>query len=219
MNGTMSIQQLLALVQPHVGERLLPSSFAQAIEAITDERQLLTADSDPGHPLWWFLPPVSVALFGDDNAFELLAKDSCPASSVVFVPPPFVSQTHRISRDLSATGLSVVSTAHGRFLPTLAGLLYGGYPWFEVYFRVCSDLGVFGERFAAIFVTHADGDAVRALRMFKDDRRSRYGKPLVRHYEDLGANGIIRDFHTPAHMENIRHVRAIREAAECHESV
>jgi hypothetical protein len=118
-----------------VGEDFLPLAFRELLRGLTSTEQLIAIDRDEHHPLWWSLPPILYDLFDEKLEFDWLKQNEVATRSVVVVPPPFVSVTEQLQREISALGL-VSEESTRLFTKRFVGLLYGGYPWFESYVRI-----------------------------------------------------------------------------------
>jgi hypothetical protein len=197
----------LDAAQRAIGEDLLTESYRNHLGGLTSTTQLIEVNRDDRHPLWWFLPPILYDLFDEDQDYDWLSREEPTTRSVIVVPPPFVSIGDQLRREVEALGLTVEGFARS-FTPRLVGLLYGGYPWFESYSRICDTRGVFAKECVVLRVFSEDRDVPRTLDVFKKRRRNSFGQPLQMAFDDLPYAGLIRAFHVPARIETRRHVRA-----------
>jgi hypothetical protein len=197
----------LDLAHQYVGDAYLARGWRELRLQLTTVENLLDVERDEQHPLWWFLPPILYDVFGTVDRLNGPTKERLAAQSVVVVPPPFNHVADRIQAELSATGL-VVARRDRAFSGRLAALLYGGFPWFEPYMRVCEAQDVVDRKCTVLFVTSGSVDVVQALLDFKKCRRDSFGVPMQTDFPELGYPGLIRPFHTPARIENRRHIRA-----------
>jgi hypothetical protein len=215
--GTDLIETSPALIQRlrfahrFVASQYLPSMFVDATHRTWRNDDLYDVDSNGEHPLWWFIGPLALDLFGEDHPFERAVRARHHRNSLVMVPPAFAKVTKQILRDLSRLDFRVQHEQR-KFTKQYVSLIYGGYPWFESYLRVCDARRQFGATCHLIYVQTDSRDAVAALKEYKTRRRGDLGDSIRVACPDLEHPGLMRAFHTPSHIENIRHVRASREA-------
>lgn len=194
-----------------VGDAFLPSNYRELLAELVTLDQLKAVERNPDDRLWWFLPPILYDLFDEKLEFDWLNLDSVRARSIVVVSPPFVSVTDQLRGELGDLGITT-DQSERVFSRRFVGLLYGGYPWFESYLRICDAKGLCGEKCVVLSVTSEDIDVPRTLEVFKKRRRNSYGQPLQMAFDDLPYPGVVRPFHAPARIETTRHIRAAEVA-------
>lgn len=190
-----------------VGDDYLPPGYRELLNNLTSTDQLVAVDRDERHPLWWFLPPVLYDLFDEKLEFDWLRQHEITTQSVVVVSPPFVSVTEQLQGEIGTLGFTVEESTRP-FTKRFVGLLYGGYPWFESYLRICEAHALFGRDCRVLSVSSSSGDVPRTLEVFKKRRRNSFGQSLQLAFDDLPYPGVIRPFHCPARIETRRHMRA-----------
>ena len=198
----------LDAAQLAVGDDFLPRAFRELLACLTSTERLIEVDRDERHPLWWFLPPILYDLFDEKMEFDWLKQNESTTQSVVVVSPPFVSVVEQLQRELAALALTVVRSTRS-FTRRFVGLLYGGYPWFESYIRICEANDLFGRECVILRVASDTCDVPRTLEVFKKRRRNSFGQSLQLACDDLPYPGVIRPFHAPARIETRRHIRAV----------
>jgi hypothetical protein len=201
----------IVLAQRLVGEPFIPASAHHALDRVWQNNDLDLVDGDLSHPLWWLIGPVAYDLFGEDHEFDRKARRSMPKNSVVVIPPYFLALKDCIQSELENLGV-IVNLRQRLFTIRFVGLLYGGYPWFESYLRACDHYGQIGETCHILDVRSDSKDVVTLLNQYKMQRRGDLADCLRISCSDLPYPGLIRGFHTPSHIENIRHLRATQEA-------
>jgi hypothetical protein len=203
--------RFLKTTQGVVGNTFLPSNYRQLLTALVTLDELKAVERNPNDPLWWFLPPILYDLFDEKLEFDWLDLDRVRARSIVVVSPPFVSVTDQLRGELGDLGIASAPSKR-LFSRRFVGLLYGGYPWFEAYLRICDARGICGEECVVLSVTSEDVDVPSTLEVFKKRRRNAYGQPLQMAFDDLPYPGVVRPFHAPARIETTRHIRAVELA-------
>lgn len=198
----------LELAQRHTGERFLPAGYTEYLRRLRTRDDLAHVHADESHPLWWFLPPIAFDMLGSHQAAEDLLNLSRAAEGLILIPPPFLSLCDLLEHELRSLGVAVRGGTR-TFNDTLVGLIYGGYPWFEAYIRLTQDLKLLGDKCGYLLVTSSSFDVPLFLLEFKSRRRDLCGEEIRREYPDLAFPGLLRPFHTPARMENSRHIRAV----------
>lgn len=209
---TADLLRYLGAAQPVVGESFLPKRFRRLVTELQTRDQLVSANRDVNHPLWWFLPPIIYDLFDEKLGTDLLELEDLESRSIVVVTPPFLSITQQLAEELSDVSVEVTGEAPRAFSQRLIGLLYGGYPWFEAYLRICKARGLCDEQCNVLYVESTEGDLSRALEIFKKRRRHHFGQPLQMAFDDLPYPGLVRPFHAPSRIETTRHMRAAEVA-------
>lgn len=197
----------LDVAQLIVGDNFLPLAYREHLAGLHSNEQLIEIDRDELHPIWWFLPPVLYDLFDEKLEFDWLKQHDITTQSIVVVSPPFLSVTEQLHQELAALGLSVEECPR-LFTRRFVGLLYGGYPWFESYLRICEANALFGLDCIVLRVASTACDVPRTLEIFKKRRRNSFGQSLQMAFNDLPYPGVIRPFHAPARIETQRHMRA-----------
>lgn len=197
----------LDLAHKYVGDAYLDRRWLEFRLRLATVDDLLEVERDETHPLWWFLPPILYDVFGAVDSPHGVTQEPLASQSVAVVTPPFNHIADRLQADLAATGL-VVARRLRTFSGRLAALLYGGFPWFEPYMRVCEAHNILRRECTVLSVTSGSVDVVQALLDFKKRRRDSLGVSVRMDFPDLGYPGLIRPFHTPTRIENRRHVRA-----------
>ena len=208
---TPSLELLRYLDAAHlaVGDDFLPRAYPELLAGLTSTDLLIDVDCDVHHPLWWFLPPVLYDLFDEKLEFDWLKQNEPITESVVVVSPPFVSVAEQLQHELAALGLTVVRSFRS-FTRRFVGLLYGGYPWFESYIRICDANDLFDRKCVVLGIASDACDVPRTLEVFKKRRRNSFGQSLQMAFHDLPYPGVIRPFHAPARIETRRHIRAAK---------
>lgn len=197
----------LDAAQVAVGDDFLPLAYRELLTGLHSIDQLIAIDRDQRHPLWWFLPPVLYDLFDEKLEFDWLKQHEITTQSVVVVAPPFLSAVEQLHREVTALGLAVAEFTRS-FTRRFVGLLYGGYPWFESYLRICEANALFGRDCLILRVASDTCDVPRTLEVFKKRRRNSFGQSLQLAFDDLPYPGVIRPFHAPARIETRRHMSA-----------
>jgi hypothetical protein len=197
----------LDLAHKYVGDAYLAPGWREYRLRLATVEDLLGIERDEKHPLWWFLSPILYDVFGAADGPHGVAQEPPTGQSVAVVTPPFNHVADRLQADLATSGLTVARRPRA-FSARLAALLYGGFPWFEPYMRVCEAENLVGRECTVLSVTSGSVDVVQALLDYKKSRRDSYGVPVQMEFADLKFPGLIRPFHTPARIENRRHVRA-----------
>jgi hypothetical protein len=201
----------LEMARQAVGPRFLPDNYVDALGRLQTEDDIRRLEADPAHPLWWFLPAILFAVQGSHAAVERVLTLPPSREGLVMIPPQFLKIAGELAQELGDFGLTVRQGCR-RFTRALVGLLYGGYPWFEAYLRLNDSLGSFTQPCGYLIVKSTSGDTADRLLQFKEGRRCRSGMEIRQPYPDLAYPGILRPFHTPARVENIRHIRAVEVA-------
>lgn len=198
----------LDLAQRHTGKRFLPAGFTEDLRRLRTRDDLAHVHTDESHPLWWFLPPIAFDMLGSHQAAEDLLDLPRATEGLVLIPPPFLSLSGVLENELRSLGFAVRAGTRF-FTDTLIGLIYGGYPWFEAYVRLTQDLKLLGDKCGYLLVASTSIDMPQYLLEFKTRRRDLCGEEIRRDYPDLAYPGLLRPFHTPARIENGRHIRAV----------
>lgn len=204
---SQELLRYLDAAQVAVGNDFLPLAYRELLTGIHSTEQLIGIDRDQRHPLWWFLPPVLYDLFDEKLEFDWLKQHEITTQSVVVVSPPFLSVAEQLRRELTDLGLTVAECTRS-FTRRFVGLLYGGYPWFESYVRICEANALFDQKCLVFRLASDTCDVPRTLEIFKKRRRNSFGQSLQLAFDDLPYPGVIRPFHAPARIETRRHMRA-----------
>jgi len=187
-----------------VGNDFLPDNFRALLEVIKSRNDIIAINENRNHPLWWFLPAILYSLYDQAIDFDWLEKDCRIRESVIVIPPPFVALENQLSADISSLGMKVSRRVHS-FTLRMVGLLYGGFPWFESFWRICEAKQLLSKECLILSVEAEDLDVPTALELFKRRRRNSYGHSLQLACEDLAYPGVVRPFHSPSRMETTRH--------------
>jgi hypothetical protein len=198
----------LELAKRHTGERFLPACYTEDLRRLRTRQDLAHVHADDSHPLWWFLPPIAFDMLGSHQAAEDLLVLPRATEGLVLIPPPFLSLSDVLEKELCALGFFIRAGTR-TFTDTLVGLIYGGYPWFDAYIRLTQDLNLLGDKCGYLLVASSSIDVPHYLLGFKSARRDLCGEEIRREYSDLAYPGLLRPFHTPARIENSRHIRAV----------
>jgi hypothetical protein len=198
----------LGLARQAVGNEFLPENFCTSLEAIVSKNDLITIYKDKDHSLWWFIPAILYSLYDQSIDFDWLEKDEIITKSMILIPPPFVAIEKRLATDISSLGLRVSHSRHS-FTLRLIGLLYGGFPWFESYWRVCAAKKLLDQECVVLSVEADNADAPTILELFKRRHRNSYGLSLQLACDDLAYPGVVRPFHSPSRIETTRHRCAV----------
>lgn len=197
----------LNVAQQVVGDSFLPRSYQILLNNLTNINKLLEVNHDESHGLWWFLTPILYDLFNGQLEFNWLKNADIIKMSVVVIPPPFISIVEQLQQELKSLGMTS-SLSTRPFSRRFIGLLYGGFPWFESYLRICDASKLNDQQCTVLQVSSKTCDVPCTLDVFKKRRRNSFGQPLQMVFTDLPYWGVIRPFHVPARNETKRHIRA-----------
>jgi len=198
----------LALAQRYTGTRFLPADFSVNLRRLRTRDDITYVYADRNHPLWWFLPSIAFDMLGSHHEAEDLLRLPAATEGLVLIPPPFYSLSNALEQELRSLGFAVRMSTR-TFSESLVGVIYGGYPWFEAYIRLTQDLNLLGDECGYLLVGSSSIDVPQYLLEFKSHRRDLCGEEIRREYSDLDYPGLLRPFHTPARIENSRHIRAV----------
>jgi len=198
----------LAFARQQTGPRFLPDCYEKELVHLHNIAAACRIEADLNHPLWWFIPAILFDIHGSHDTVERLFGPSPSAQGLVMIPPPFVQLEAELTKELVSFGLTVKPTVRP-FSRVFVGLIYGGYPWFEAYVRLNAEMGTFTQPCVCLLVKSSSKDVASWLLRFKERRRDCSGKEIRRDYPDLAYPGLLRPFHTPARIENSRHIRAV----------
>jgi len=198
----------LELAQRYAGASFLPAGFTENLQRRCTRNDLAHVYSDNNHPLWWFLPAIAFDMLGSHHAVEDLLGLPDATEGLVLIPPPFLSLSDSLEQEFSSLGFAVRMSTR-TFSESLVGVIYGGYPWFEAYIRLTQDLKLLGSECGYLLVASSSIDVPQYLLEFKSRHRDLCGDEIRREYSDLDYPGLLRPFHTPARIENSRHIRAV----------
>lgn len=199
-----SLAERLATVQPHVGLPYLPDNFRDHLAALQTADDVRQAAMTSASPLWWFIGPIAYALF-DKEGHQL--ADTALRQTVAVLPPPFAVDVPHAMDEIAALGCEVTAR-EVEFSPRLVALLYGGYPWYEAYFRACAHCALFG-RAATVLDIRLPATMTPAQFNREKERIRTLLSPEIRITIDgLPFPGLIRPIHSPEAIEVARHVRA-----------
>ena len=204
------MQQLidrLHIAQKNVGLTYLPLSFESTLEKIRHKDDLLLEADNYDSSIWWFVSPIAFELFGADG---LNLSGSENIETIAVISPMFLDETDKIIAEICKLGCSVNlrSTIYSQ---TLAGLLYGGYPWFEAFNRAANDLSIYDQKTNVLDISIINKSFnIVLLNKNKNKIRTMLSKPKIIEYYDLEYPGLIRPFHMPEPFEIERHVKATK---------
>lgn len=184
----------------------LPENIAEHLRALDSEEAVRVAATDTASALWWFVGPISFALFGKEG-HQLADVDL--RSTVAVLPPPFVGDENRAVQEIRALGC-LVSSRQIVFTPLFVALLYGGYPWYDAYVRACDSLAVFGRNATVLDIELPDNMTAAMFNRESERIRTLLSPEICIRMEDLPFPGLIRPIHSPETIEVARHVRATR---------
>jgi hypothetical protein len=191
-----------------VGSDFLPNNFQEFLDAIKYKTEIVKINNDKSHPLWWFIPAILYSLFDQAIDFDWLESDRMIKQSIVLVPPPFTGIESQLYDDISSLGMTVSTSTH-LFTQRMIGLLYGGFPWFSSFWRICEARHILNRECVVLSIEAKELDVPGALELFKRRRRNLYGKSLQLACEDLAYPGVVRPFHSPSRIETTRHRYAV----------
>lgn len=97
------------------------------------------------------------------------------------------------------------------FSPWLVASLYGGYPWFKAYYRICDEYHLLNKEGQGWFVTSSKGEnCVKKIVEMKNTFRDEHPEQtLIQTFEGEKYKGVLHPFHTPNCIENEMHMNAI----------
>lgn len=197
----------LDITQPIVGEEYLPTDYRHYLGELNTIAALNAVENDRSHPLWWFLPPILYDLFDEKTKFNWLVQEDTSSLSLMVVPPPFIEVVDQLREETKAIEIHTELSTRSYSRP-FVGLLYGGYPWFESYFRIADKKGFFGLECVVLRASSETCDVPNSLERFKKRRRNSLGQSLQMAFDDLPYPGVLRPFHAPARIETCRHLLA-----------
>lgn len=97
------------------------------------------------------------------------------------------------------------------FTKRLIARIYGGFPWFRSYCRICDELELWNKESIAYRIT-SEQYCINYIVELKNKYRTTYkDKTIKRDYSDEYYPGIIHTFHTPNCIENEIHCKAIEK--------
>lgn len=166
-----------------------------------------TIDASPKDQLWPWLPVIVYSLFGFEAYKNYRPKEKLP-HSLLIITPLFVSQKRAIVEALNIRNFHT-NTSDFLFTERISALVYGAFPWYKSYLKTCEKHNVFNKKAIALQVHKESVDCIQELLDFKNKHRDTFGAPYIEKFPKDRFDGIINAFHTPNHIENTRHIKAL----------
>lgn len=190
----------------------MQSDFPSLIECIGNIKayeDIKTINESSEHILYPWVPVLVFQLFGYDMYQNCDLNQEATVTYIMFRPniKTDFSAINTIKAELDCR----VKKYAYQFTPDLIARLYGGFPWFQSYCKICNQLALWNEVGTAYKIesNHAEG-IVRKLVAFKNKYREIHSEETVQiEFPDEEYDGIIHSFHCPNCIENSRHCEAI----------
>lgn len=184
-------------------------SLKEQIEKMKSYEDIKRVNELPGHILYPWVPVLVFQLFGYDMYQNCDLNQESNVTYILFRPN--VKTDFSVIDTIKTEFDCRVKKYAYRFTPDLIARLYGGFPWFQSYCKVCDQLALWNKVGNAYKIesSHAEG-CVRKIVAIKNEYREIHPQETV-HIEFSGEeyNGIIHSFHCPNCIENSRHCEAI----------
>ena len=124
--------------------------------------------------------------------------------------PDIIIDYIKLNLDISYT----VEMHQFLFTDILSAKLYGGYPWFLPYHRLCTEIGCYEKK--SIYLTIETTNNIDLYeKIEKIKTRFRDENPqfqIKKAYPEYELNGVINPFHSPNPLENHLHMKALSES-------
>ena len=158
--------------------------------------------------LYQWVPTIVFNLFGYETYQNCDLNIDANSSFIIFRP----NKKYDFSVLQMIKDTMLVDEYKYKFSPRLIGTLYGGFPWFLSYYRICKDLGIIDSTGFAFRITSKNKSELIVMKLFyiKNEYREMHSEQTVKiQYDKWKYNGVIHAFHTPNCIENVIHCRAI----------
>lgn len=178
------------------------------LNKITKYDDVVSYNKSAGNMLWEWIPSIVHSMFGLD-VYLNENWETNKNYSYAMIHPVFMDQTAKVRDAILDSNFDIDEEKRIPFSLKLAASIYGGFPWFRSYYRLCNELHMFKNKETIILKIRArhisKSDIIKDLTTFKNEFRKRNGSK-VRHqfFSKEEYPGIINVFHTPAHIEFCR---------------
>ncbi len=198
--------RLIDSVQSDLKEKIPYKILETMINNIKNKNDLEKIVNNEKHLLWNWCPSIAYNRFGLEY-YTNIKPNKINNHTFVMINPKFISIKEELVEELEKN-FDVVSIQNFKFTRGIIAKIYGGFPWYESYYRLCESLDLF-EKDGVIIIIKNISDTINNLNNFKERERENYGPSIVKTFVDLEFNGILKPFHTPNHIENERHIKCL----------
>jgi hypothetical protein len=207
MNDKKLIEYIL-FAQQDLDEQIEKKDLQTLIFQIDSINKVFEIDEDPNNSLWRWIPAIVFNKFGFE-CYQKIKPKNYEKSSIVMLNPCNVNALNDLTTALNEEGFKF-SIDKFTFLCSTMAQVYGGFPWYESYKRLCQELDIYGKT-GYLFTIEEDEniDIIECLRVFKNENRYKFGNEIKREYDLLDYPGILNCFHTPNYIENSRHIKVL----------
>lgn len=170
------------------------------IQTIDD---VIACDKLMNNLLWNWLPAIVYEKFGLDfylSNFCNVPTDQC----YIMLHPYYATQKDRLREAIKSVGTEIFETRLC-FSLSNAAKIYGGFPWFGPYVKLCRELNCF-DKIASVFCVRSSNGAMSAdmierVRRWKNECRDAFAPAIKKNYAGEQFPGIINAFHSPTYIE------------------
>ena len=172
------------------------------LQTFTD---ILTYDACSDNLLWNWLPAIVYERFGLDfylSNFCKISTDEC----YVMLHPYFYDKKEILRCALQKLNIKVSENTLFFSLPNVSKI-YGGFPWFHSYIKLCNEVKCFDKTTIVFHVYSPKGksvDMIDMIRKWKNEYRDLLAPRIKKTFVGESFPGIINTFHSPTYIEQKR---------------
>lgn len=180
------------------------------LKKITRIDDIIRIDQDIYDPLWLVVPQILIYKFGV-QAFQDFQPAHWISDSFIFVHPVHCSIVGELKCYLNHQGIAV-EEKDLELTEQVVSALYGGYEWYESYFKACQYLHSMGQTAKIIILHNINKKNIVDLIKYKNKNRNKYKKQIFisKYVLKTNLDGIVRSFHTPDCIQNVRQMIGLR---------
>ncbi|WP_289048887.1 hypothetical protein [uncultured Psychrobacter sp.] len=183
--------------------------FIKELRKANSLRRLKDVDANIDHILWPILPQLilqfSLYHSNDLSIYKSFKSSHVSNKSFILIPPPFQDTATRLIESLTES-IDVQGVTYRAFTEDVTYSLYGGYPWHEPYLASVNYLDILDKPASIILLENMTKNSIDFLNAFKNENREKLADEIIINRELINTemNGIIRCFHCPDNIENVR---------------
>ena len=190
------------------GEENKIQEIKNRIDNIQGYLEIKRIAEDPSDELFVWSPSFIYNLFGYEKYRNCDLNIDSSNTYVLFRPNEEINLS--VIEEIKKNHMKTQEYKY-KFTPSLIASLYGGFPWFSSYYKICKELGIVNKEGYTFRITSDDGsNCVSKLVDIKNAYREHHPEETVKIlFKDKKYDGVIHSFHSPNCIENKIHCLAI----------
>lgn len=183
-------------------------SVRKRIDTISDYEEIKQIHNDKQDELFQWIPTIVFNLFGYEAYRNCDLNVDNDKTIILFRPNQIYDFS--IIEEFHDIGLETYKYEY-RFTPWLVASIYGGFPWFNSYYKLCEKLDLLNKCSYMWTIKSINGEkCIRKVVEMKNEFRKKHPEQTFELLlPDNKFNGVIHSFHTPNCIENEMHMKAV----------